>query len=443
MSVAEIKYNGGTINDLFSRGYSVMQWKLSSKWASHHLDCTLQGITRPGGCHAGCCTAASGNFWPARANPVPRPDQGCFYLGSAGCTLSLEDRPVTCLLYPLMINHNGTIIFHQRALFPHMPCGPNNGRGPMVIEALAVPLSSLLGREVYHSMLMAVQRGEDIVIDVPPEIAEILDIEHREAEQNLLPPLRRQRHQQIPEESPMQNDLTDQQVSEPIELTTDRAEMSYLDRTVRRDIVPAISLLANPKNWRIHPQLQRQGLDAVLTNIGWVQDVVVNIRMGEEWGASRGVETLVDGHLRVLLALSKGDDTVVPVKFVDLSPEEADIVLATLDPLSAIAVVDKTILAQLLQDVQVIDPSLETILENLAQSAGILGTVAGQVTKKQLDDASEAATTFGDYVDFQFGDYRGKVGRAVYNDFTEVYNRQKTAEGAVMLDDVLRSWLHV
>jgi len=313
----------------------------------------------------------------------------------------------------------------------------------MVIEALAVPLSSLLGREVYHSMLMAVQRGEDIVIDVPPEIAEILDIEHREAEQNLLPPLRRQRHQQIPEESPMQNDLTDQQVSEPIELTTDRAEMSYLDRTVRRDIVPAISLLANPKNWRIHPQLQRQGLDAVLTNIGWVQDVVVNIRMGEEWGASRGVETLVDGHLRVLLALSKGDDTVVPVKFVDLSPEEADIVLATLDPLSAIAVVDKTILAQLLQDVQVIDPSLETILENLAQSAGILGTVAGQVTKKQLDDASEAATTFGDYVDFQFGDYRGKVGRAVYNDFTEVYNRQKTAEGAVMLDDVLRSWLHV
>jgi hypothetical protein len=38
-------------------------------------------------------------------------------------------------------------------------------------------------------------------------------------------------------------------------------------------------LLANPKNWRIHPKAQQDALAGVLAQVGWVQDVIVNQRV--------------------------------------------------------------------------------------------------------------------------------------------------------------------
>jgi hypothetical protein len=50
-------------------------------------------------------------------------------------------------------------------------------------------------------------------------------------------------------------------------------------------------LLANPRNWRIHPQSQQQALARLLDKVGWVQRVIVNQRTGH----------VVDGHLRVAI----------------------------------------------------------------------------------------------------------------------------------------------
>ena len=66
-------------------------------------------------------------------------------------------------------------------------------------------------------------------------------------------------------------------------------------------------LLANPRNWRVHPKAQEAALAAVLDEVGWVQNVIVNQRTGN----------VVDGHLRVSLAISRGEATV-PVVYVDL-----------------------------------------------------------------------------------------------------------------------------
>lgn len=88
-------------------------------------------------------------------------------------------------------------------------------------------------------------------------------------------------------------------------------------------------LAANPKNWRQHPAHQRGALRDALDSIGWVQQVVVNQRTG----------LLVDGHLRLDLAVERKEEAI-PVLYVDLSPEEEALVLATLDPLSALAVGD-------------------------------------------------------------------------------------------------------
>src|SRR4051812_41145970 len=84
-------------------------------------------------------------------------------------------------------------------------------------------------------------------------------------------------------------------------------------------------LLANPRNWRIHPKHQQDALQETLDRVGWVQSVIVNRITGH----------VIDGHLRVGLAISKGEETI-PVSYVELDDEEERLVLATLDPLAGV-----------------------------------------------------------------------------------------------------------
>jgi DNA modification methylase len=112
-------------------------------------------------------------------------------------------------------------------------------------------------------------------------------------------------------------------------------------------------LLANPRNWRIHPKAQQDALAGVLAEVGWVQDVIVNKRTG----------FVVDGHARVALAISAGER--VPVVYVDLSEKEEALILATLDPLSAMAATDEDLLAGLIGELEVSDGAVKALLAEL------------------------------------------------------------------------------
>lgn len=113
-------------------------------------------------------------------------------------------------------------------------------------------------------------------------------------------------------------------------------------------------LLANPSNFRIHPGDQAQALAGALGELGWVTRVVVNKRSGH----------VVDGHLRVKLALQRGEATV-PVTYVDLSDEEERLALATLDPIAAMAGTDKALLEELLGGIETEDAALAEFLAGL------------------------------------------------------------------------------
>jgi hypothetical protein len=117
-------------------------------------------------------------------------------------------------------------------------------------------------------------------------------------------------------------------------------------------------LLANPKNWRVHPKTQEDALSGVLGQVGWVASIIVNQRTG----------TVVDGHLRAAMAISHGDATV-PVTYVDLTPDEEDLVLATFDPLSAAAVTDRAKLDSLLAGLPALDPALTALLQSTLAEA--------------------------------------------------------------------------
>lgn len=120
--------------------------------------------------------------------------------------------------------------------------------------------------------------------------------------------------------------------------------------TGHADIAPD-QLLANPRNWRTHPRAQQEALKGALDQVGWVQQVLVNQRTGH----------LVDGHLRVQLALRHGAPTV-PVTYVDLSEEEEGLVLASLDPISAMAGRDDEQLRQLLAEITFDTQELEAAI---------------------------------------------------------------------------------
>lgn len=70
-------------------------------------------------------------------------------------------------------------------------------------------------------------------------------------------------------------------------------------------------LLANPANWRLHPKEQQLALAGALSEVGWVAQVLVNRTTGH----------VVDGHLRVELAISRHEPSV-PVVYVELSEDE-------------------------------------------------------------------------------------------------------------------------
>jgi DNA modification methylase len=125
-------------------------------------------------------------------------------------------------------------------------------------------------------------------------------------------------------------------------------------------------LLASPDNLRIHPLDQREALEGVLEAIGWIEQVTVNVTTGH----------VVDGHLRVALALSRGEPAV-PVEYVEITAEEERLALALLDPISALAESSPTAFEALMGSVDrtVLAAGLAAMLEGFAKGIGVgIGT---------------------------------------------------------------------
>jgi hypothetical protein len=134
------------------------------------------------------------------------------------------------------------------------------------------------------------------------------------------------------------------------------------DRIVELRRVKAAELLPNPRNWREHPAGQRSALRGLLEEIG-ISDALIAYRSQRTDGAL----TLVDGHLR----REEEPETLWPVLVLDLTDEEADKVLVTLDPLAAMATTNAKVLEELLLNLEAKRPELEDLLAQIAKNEGI------------------------------------------------------------------------
>lgn len=115
--------------------------------------------------------------------------------------------------------------------------------------------------------------------------------------------------------------------------------MIIRDRIKELKRVRASELLPNPKNWRTHPTAQLSALEGMLTEIGYADALIAR-------ETDEGL-MLIDGHLRA----EATPDAEVPVLILDVNEEEAEKILATLDPLAAMATRDADKLQALLETV--------------------------------------------------------------------------------------------
>jgi DNA modification methylase len=155
-------------------------------------------------------------------------------------------------------------------------------------------------------------------------------------------------------------------------------------RELRR--VPARELQPNPKNYRRHPKEQSAAMRGLLNEIGYAGALLAR-------ELPDGRLQLIDGHLR----LETTPKATVPVLVLDVTEDEADKILLTFDPISAMAQADKTQMEALLATVRTEDKAIAAMLERVA------GESAWQVAEQreivdppaQIDKAAELQAKWG------------------------------------------------
>jgi hypothetical protein len=131
--------------------------------------------------------------------------------------------------------------------------------------------------------------------------------------------------------------------------------MQIRDRIKELRRVPAAQLRPNAKNWRTHPQSQRDALQGVLAEVGYAGALIA--RELED-----GTLELIDGHLRA----ETTPDACVPVLVLDVTASEADKLLALLDPLAGLAETDRERWASLVDTIETENAAVQELLDRLS-----------------------------------------------------------------------------
>jgi hypothetical protein len=156
--------------------------------------------------------------------------------------------------------------------------------------------------------------------------------------------------------------------------------MKVANRIIELRNVKAAELKANPLNWRTHPENQRDAVTEMFEEVGFADALIA--REDED-----GELVLVDGHLRAEIA----DDAIVPVLVLDVSESEAQKLLLTIDPLSAMADLDRGKLDFLLSRDETQGAAISALKDKMADAAGLL-------TDREAPETSSGEIELTDFV---------------------------------------------
>jgi ParB-like chromosome segregation protein Spo0J len=139
--------------------------------------------------------------------------------------------------------------------------------------------------------------------------------------------------------------------------------MQVRDRVRELRRVKASELQPSNKNWRVHPDRQKNALRGALAEIGFA-DAVLARELPD------GSLQLIDGHLRAETL----PDMEIPVLVLDLDEAEADKLLLVKDPLAAMATADAAKLDALLRDINTSNADLAGLIADVARGSNLYKT---------------------------------------------------------------------
>lgn len=162
--------------------------------------------------------------------------------------------------------------------------------------------------------------------------------------------------------------------------------MNIRDRIKELRRVPANELRPNPNNWRTHPEEQLNAIRGVLAEVGFA-----GAELARE--LEDGTLELIDGHARAEVA----GTAEVPVLVLDVDEAEANKILATFDPIGAMAESDAVKLDAVLRDVDTGSEALQEMLADLADDADLYLDDEPEVVEDEVPEPpSDPVTQPGD-----------------------------------------------
>jgi hypothetical protein len=138
--------------------------------------------------------------------------------------------------------------------------------------------------------------------------------------------------------------------------------MQMRDRVKELKRIKASELLSNGRNWRTHPQAQRDAFRDLVQEIGFAGAELCYYSQ-----RNGGALTLIDGHMR----MEEAGDAEIPCLITDLNDDEADKLLLTYDPLAGLAEADTAKLDALLKGMQTDSDAVQKMLADMASSEGL------------------------------------------------------------------------
>lgn len=132
-----------------------------------------------------------------------------------------------------------------------------------------------------------------------------------------------------------------------------------MSRVAEHIKVKASTLIPNPRNWRIHSPEQEGVMREIIDRLGGMAGSV-HAYYSKRYGGL----TLIDGHMRRDLA----GDGEIDVEVLDVNDKEADLLLATFDPVSDMATRDQAMLDSVLASIDLtgLDEMLATLDSDIA-----------------------------------------------------------------------------
>ena len=154
----------------------------------------------------------------------------------------------------------------------------------------------------------------------------------------------------------------------------------FRNSIVESGMIRAGDVIAHPNNPKFHPPEQRAAVKASFNEAGIVKRIIINKRNGY----------LVDGHERTWLALEHGEDTLLPVDYVDIADDVHERLLIYLDGTTGMARTDPDILQALIDNQpEWEDQTLQALRDKIAADAGLLNGDTPPAPDAQIDRAAE------------------------------------------------------